>query len=1332
MQLETLQNYDNKPPPDEETESGEFSETSNELDTNRFPRAAKTNGTVPAPPAKSLDTKRLDVMLNHTQTIAQMTNAISLQKSVTTTNTAFNIMAELLNLNSLKPEDLKTESDMKKMIAELRDLPNKVASQKEVEEAEKTFKILFDLKKDLEKVKRYDKWEPKETLKADLKEAEEKGFVIPLFAKLKSAFMNINTNVDNFRAYAGDAQRATFYFGDIKEKSEQITALTPDKLKSITDPVKFKSGNTAKDYTNNLQPLFHLVQSLEENKSVLSTPTQDLVTKNLAVVASFSKTVGPLLPTLSAFSSTFNNRTAIGGGRILVDTAGLPRGLTDLRIVDSLEKTHGKDEWLGTVTKVSIITDGLKPLHIFVEKVEEGFGASQIDPKAVANGASNCIDAEVVKDTTALPDLSALKTGLASIETEMDNLKKLLNNMATFAKSPEVTGLLNDLAGIAAQPDDQMTEKVDKLNAYKPAEVANMLTGANAYSADIDTKMKLVRNKATEASNEVDKILNPFEAMLGKRKTMFDCLAKLDAGQVASAQNAISLSGELRKPIPATVNADLDKLPALAAILTKVSGMGKGEMVEAMKKAWDETSDKIGSMENLSENSLTLGEATRGLLHLRELLAHRSSFEVILKEADSLGLTKELRPFNETLLAIESWAASPPDPSTPLEKLGPMYKNAAKVPGINNITLIMDTVARMEEEEKDPAKKAALGKVFGAMEDLRFYGLDFTGYHSHYEKVTPALEMVSAFYLSLMTWEAKSTGGVWGFLSYWPYGVGVIVVGGAIAFGIWSWRKKKYCFKGRKTGDDKKDDKKDGKKDKKKDKKKKKGSGGKTEKSGGTSGDETSRGTPVDPARMAEEGREGNGGGRGNGGPGNPGGGGGGGAGGAGGNPGGGAEGGAGGAGVAGGAEEAAGNPGGGAEGGAGGGAGAAGGAGQVGAAGGGAGGAIGNPGGGAGGPGNPEGAVAVAGAGQVGGAEGNPQGGGAAHAEAGGGEARAGGQVGGVGGGGGNPKGAGEAVVDGSVISEARPSDSEIDLMPRGPYNPKNGIKHLKEGYEVMNDLTEYSEDMEDPFAAKRRKEKQKEEARKKKLEQAKKNKKWEDEKDKKDHHRRGPGGGAGSAGNPQGAAGAGGGQVGGAGGAAEAAGAGGGQVGGAGGVGGGGGGAVGAGGNPEGAAGALGEGAEEAARRREGSEGSGGRGNPEEAGGAVRDGVDGASARRTGAEEGGGGGGNPEGAEAEGAQAGVNGQGEDGQAVERDGDSVKTAKRPDFDVIDDYPIRTEDLETPDETEKRKRQEKEEAERKKQEEEEKKKNKNKKKKKPRGDKRKRGGGGPTLGCTIL
>uniref|UniRef100_A0A1I7UZF9 WSN domain-containing protein n=1 Tax=Caenorhabditis tropicalis TaxID=1561998 RepID=A0A1I7UZF9_9PELO len=720
----------------------------------------------------------LDTMLSYMQMFAQTTNAIFLQKDIMENNsTTFRAMTELLNLDSLKPEDLNSESDMKTMIAAFKDLPNKVASEKEVEDAEKTFQVLLEMKEELKNVKQYDTWEPKEALKADLTDIEDHGFEIPVLANLKNAFTNININIDNILGYNPTSiDDRPSYFRIIETRCQEITSLAPETLGNIGEPVKFKSGYTAEDYISNLQPLFNLVHSLEEKKPGLSMPT-DLLTNSAAAIASFSITVPPFLPILSALHSTFKNTTAIGGGRELLRTFGLPRGLTDLRIVDSLEKSYGKDKWLAKVSKVSKIAKGLKPLHVFVEKVEEvfkqlnsqrpvsmdqvydyiqKFGASQIDPKAITDGASKCIDDEVLNDATALPDLSTLQSGLTLTETVLGDLKTVLNTVAEFVKSDVVTELLTGLKDIAGRASGALTQTVEDLKAYNLTEVREVFADFNKIVGYVDGNLTAIKTSAKENYGHVEAVCDPFDAMLDKRKAMFDCLVGSDAGQVASAQNAISLSGELRKPIPPTVITDLDKLPALAAILSKAGKMDVKNMTEAMKKGWSETSDKLGSMDNLYEHSQRLGEATRGLLHLRELLAHRGSFEVILKQKDILD-ANDLQVFNKTLQEIESWATSLPNDVDNIEKLGPMYKNAAKVPGIDNITQILDTVARMEEEEKDPGKKAALGKVSEAMEDLNFYGLNFTGYHPHYKQMTGTLETVSAFFIFLMTWETDVT-----------------------------------------------------------------------------------------------------------------------------------------------------------------------------------------------------------------------------------------------------------------------------------------------------------------------------------------------------------------------------------------------------------------------------------------------------------------------------------------------------------------------------------------------------------------------------------------------
>uniref|UniRef100_A0A1I7UZF8 WSN domain-containing protein n=1 Tax=Caenorhabditis tropicalis TaxID=1561998 RepID=A0A1I7UZF8_9PELO len=752
----------------------------------------------------------LDQAITHLKTINQMTTGIYIQDAIMeSTAQPFDVIAELLNLNSLKTTDLRSPTDMKNMIAELKDIRSKLTIDYD---KELTLLDFLRLKVEMDEVKQLKTWDLKDALMADMKEVQNnKGFDISVWEKLQSAFEVIQF------AYLSTNQRQTQQttdaFDAIKENSEKIIVSAPEALQNITASVKLKSGNTITYYLSSVPFLFGRIQSLEDHKGRLVTNNLEPVIKNIKTVAAFSRTLSPLLPTLSALQTAFNGTDI---SRTRIHTPGFR--FADLKIIDSFASSYAQNEWIKKIIDIRKVSEALKPIHPFSKKTEkisealnshkpksmyemldylQKFEVSSFEPRDVIIGAMKCAnDNDDLKvHISDIFDFGGMHDSLTSLRSEMVNLRKMLKEAAEFAKSAEVTKLLKGLVQISGRATESLEEAVKELNDFKPVEMKKILTKASKFKTDVRTGQFAIQKQTQATLEHLPNFLDKFESIFKDRKGIFRCLKDLPFGKESKETIRAIPVIWAHFYIPPTVVEDLDKLPELSRILWDARDQDK--MIEEMSERRTEASEKL---KWLGTQSNTVGQSIEGIMNLRNLLEHRKSFEAIQTGGEIFEMN--LTEFQRTIRGVDTWAAGIPDLRNEEEvvRFAPVFREAVKVEGVENLEEIRQKVkeigdGRMKREERIP-----FGRLQRALEGLDNVGMKFSGYRKHYEEMVEVLDDLGIFFMEYRFGEREIPEVQPGLLEK-PWFIALLSVSGiltllAAGLGVWYCRKKKkLCFR---------------------------------------------------------------------------------------------------------------------------------------------------------------------------------------------------------------------------------------------------------------------------------------------------------------------------------------------------------------------------------------------------------------------------------------------------------------------------------------------------------------------------------------------------------
>ncbi|UMM21701.1 hypothetical protein L5515_003271 [Caenorhabditis briggsae] len=692
---------------------------------------------------------------------SRVINGIALQQGLSTgTITPNALISDLLNLESVTSIESINSDDFTTLIDAVKDIPQKLVTDAEIEKMEERFLIYSDA--------------------IDRTNGMEKGVTIPGMdeyltgvnklksasfndADLKAPSVNLKGLLKNLKVLKTESDST-----EILSKFDLLRTYTGKIMKLSMEPLKVDA--VLKNTKSALGPLFtvnEVLQKFEDNAPKLNyvkskdSPVMKKVGSNVEVLESFSKSASSLQSKTRSLYQIFTGRLHQSGNRKLSCTAGFADGVLDLGLVSG----DLKDEWVKKAVKgqsdsLAKALDQLGPLQLNTQAAASSLRLADGDKSALesltnlvasvpqADGSLNDLSSSIEKFfiTKSISDMSP--TNMQEFQTifnyinalsEHLNAIKAAKEMASVVAKDEAKYVSTILEIIKDATDADAQTKLGLLfesSAFK--KLINVLeSGAKSY--EVLTKKdengnapKSVIDMAKEIDTKKAEIQKYIDGLIPFLQEI-DKLRKLPGSKALGA--AIRAIREHRKSVVSV--PDVQQISGwvktakttLSSLENSVKEMGGMKSIE--KDALASTnkilkdSQAIGSsarvfrgMKMILETSLDLDDVQ--MEKVRKYLVEISDPKDRKNLEDLMALDQKINTLKQEVNQVRSSIKPPKSPDfISLNEVIQAAKGSSGIP--MDFFAIGKSVEKMSEQLKD----RDLLKIKKVIDQLDTFGLDF-------------------------------------------------------------------------------------------------------------------------------------------------------------------------------------------------------------------------------------------------------------------------------------------------------------------------------------------------------------------------------------------------------------------------------------------------------------------------------------------------------------------------------------------------------------------------------------------------------------------------------
>ncbi|KAF1763337.1 hypothetical protein GCK72_011603 [Caenorhabditis remanei] len=717
---------------------------------------------------------------------------ISIQQGLTKGSIPSDILiSELLNLGSLTPSSVQNlESDeLKLLVTDIQDLPNKFSSNPNIDRVESRFLIYAQILEwtkgigqnlNVEKQSEYlTAVQALEKVNYDPNELNKavkylKNFITPLIS------LDDDGKTDEYKTYMSLLTSPSTFNNLISMDSYKSSLLKHEVL--VNGDEMFGRLKLVSDAVELYQKRTDVINYSSNDNSFMKQIGEFINTLN--ELAQRSKSLSPALRSLYQLLVSSHH---VSGNRELTLTSGLPNGYTEMESISA----DLSDPWIQSAVdgQSEALSKTLEPLRSLIEELKNLGGlltledsdstllSSAIDETVKLTQYVGVFDEkfsksfESMKITSSMSDMepsnrvsfNPLLDNILLLSKHINALHKVVTAVETLKKD-EAKHMKNVLE-IAANPTpDTAYSQLDKLRASPSFKfIVDLLRGADE-SIGILTPDKSKNDLIiTETAKKITPVFDQLETYLNGLPhflTQFDSLSKISGIDKLGA--AVSTIQKIRKTQFSggsfeNVVAKVEEVKtSLASLQNSIAGM----------KGKDEDSKLLMELNDVLKDSQTVGSATRVFRSMEKTDKDR----IVVLDQVTVGLIQnkmkqmdsEDQKTLKELLALDAQLAvvygqvggvkksATSSPTSDLSSLHPIFLLAKNSPGTStNFLKIGRSVVNLSKDSTLTSdQQKAILEIKKKLETLDSFGLDFTRHHSAIDESKKSLEQLDVFFSS--------------------------------------------------------------------------------------------------------------------------------------------------------------------------------------------------------------------------------------------------------------------------------------------------------------------------------------------------------------------------------------------------------------------------------------------------------------------------------------------------------------------------------------------------------------------------------------------------------
>ncbi|ULT99019.1 hypothetical protein L3Y34_000400 [Caenorhabditis briggsae] len=688
---------------------------------------------------------------------SRVINGIALQQGLSTgTITPVVLISDLLNLESVNSIKLINTDDFQPLLKDIKELPQKLVSDAEIEKMEERFLIYSDA--------------------IDRTNGMEKGVTIPGIDVYFTAVKKLSESVPDLAASNLKDLLVNLIALKTDEKTKEVyTNNRLSNFRTAIDTIKTMAStrlavdNVLRYPVSVLGPLFNVnevLQKFEDNDMKLvvnpkDTPIMKKVGSNVKILGDFSKAVSSLQSKVHTLHQVFTGRLHQSGNRKLSCTAGFADGVLDLGLVSN----DLKDEWVkkavdGQSDSIAKALDQLGPLQLNTQAAARSLRLADGDKSALesltnlvasvpqADGSLNDLSSSIEKFfiTKSISDMSP--TNMQEFQTIFNYIKVLPEHLDAIKQANKIAsavakdeaGDLSDILGIIKDSSGATAfEQLDNLRKSAAFENLRNSLESGAKSYEVLTK-KDGNGKAPKSVIDMAKEIDTKKAVIQKYTDglipflqEIDKLRKLPGSKSLGA--AIRAIQEHRKSVVSV--PDVQQISGwvktakttLSSLENSVKEMGGMKSIEK---------DALASTNKILKDSQTIGSSARVFRGMKMILETSLDLDDVQMEKvrkyvigvsdpkdrknleDLMALDQKINTLKQEVNQVRSSIKPPKSPD--FISLNEVIQTAK---GLSGIPMDFFAIGKSVEKMSEQLKDRDLLKIKKVLDQLDTFGLDF-------------------------------------------------------------------------------------------------------------------------------------------------------------------------------------------------------------------------------------------------------------------------------------------------------------------------------------------------------------------------------------------------------------------------------------------------------------------------------------------------------------------------------------------------------------------------------------------------------------------------------